>query len=459
VLVTGTNSRWNNGGELYVGEDGKGASLTVANGGTVAAASITIGVSAGSSATLNIGRLGTNDTAGMITTPTIAFGAGTGTINFNQSDATTVSAAISGAGSLNQRGVGTTTLSGNNTYSGGTTINAGALQLGNGGTTGSLGVGAVTNNASLIVNRSDAFTLANTISGTGGFTQTGSGTTTLSGVNTYGGTTTVAGGTLQVANLANAGANSAIGTNATIILTNGGVFSYAGASNSAMNRTINLAGDGVFGVSNSTVAVTYSGAITNTGDFTKSGAGTLVLSASNRFSGTTTVSAGMLSLANTNALSASTLDYSSAGRISFSNLTGVKLGGLQGSTSLVLTNASGTAVALNVGGNSSNTTYSGILSGGGSLIKAGAGTLVLSGLNTYTGATTISNGAVRISTANGLGATNGGTTVIAGAALEVDGGITIAAEALTLNNNGISSGGALRNISGTNTYGGLGLTP
>ncbi|MFM7374985.1 MAG: autotransporter-associated beta strand repeat-containing protein, partial [Chthoniobacterales bacterium] len=60
-------------------------------------------------------------------TPTIAFGAGTGAINFNQSNSTTVSAAISGNGSVNQLGSGTTTLTGNNTYTGATTVKNGTL--------------------------------------------------------------------------------------------------------------------------------------------------------------------------------------------------------------------------------------------------------------------------------------------------------------------------------------------
>jgi len=71
--------------------------------------------------------LGTNDTAGTINAPTIAFGAGTGVINFNQSDSTTVSAAISGAGSVNQLGTGTTILSASNSYTGATTVAAGSM--------------------------------------------------------------------------------------------------------------------------------------------------------------------------------------------------------------------------------------------------------------------------------------------------------------------------------------------
>jgi len=388
---------------------------------------------------------------------------------------------------LTKDGAGTLTMGiATNSYGGATTVGGGVIQvtnLANAGANSSIGTNgtiiltnggtldyAGTTNSSMnrtislasgdggigVSNSAAAVTISGAISNTGNFVKSGAGTLILStATNSYGGTTTIAGGTIQVTNLANAGANSAIGTNGTLILSNGGVFSYAGASNSAMNRTINLAGNGVFGVSNSTAAVTNSGVITNTGNFTKSGAGTLILSGSNSFSGTTTVSAGVLSLANTNALSASTVDYSSAGSISFSNLTGATFGGLQGSTNLALTNLAGTAVALNVGGNNSSTTYSGALSGGGALNKVGTGTLALSGNSSFTGATTISNGAIRVSHANGLGATNGGTTVLAGAALELEGGITIGAEALTLTNNGISSGGSLRSISGANTYGGL----
>jgi fibronectin-binding autotransporter adhesin len=101
-------------------------------------------------------------------------------------------------------------------------------------------------------------------------------------------------------------------------------------------------------------------------------------------------------------------------------------------------------------------TYSGVISGvGTTLTKAGAGILTLSGGNSYTGVTAISAGALRAANVTALGTTAGGVTVASGAALELSGNIAIGAEDLTLNNAGISSGGALRNISGNNTYGGL----
>lgn len=75
------------------------------------------------------------------------------------------SAVLRGSVGLTTTTTDTVVLSGNNTYSGITTISSGTLQVGNGGTTGSLGSIAVTNNATLVVNRSNAYTLGNVISG------------------------------------------------------------------------------------------------------------------------------------------------------------------------------------------------------------------------------------------------------------------------------------------------------
>jgi autotransporter-associated beta strand protein len=116
---------------------------------------------------------------------------------FNRSDANTFAGAISGTGSVSQIGTGTTILTGDSTYTGGTTISAGTLQLGNGGTTGSI-IGNVTDNSTLAFNRSDTVTFPGTISGTGGVSQIGSGMTILNANNTYTGPTNVLVGTLVV---------------------------------------------------------------------------------------------------------------------------------------------------------------------------------------------------------------------------------------------------------------------
>ena len=133
VLVMGIGSAWNNlsaSNGIQVGVSGQGV-LTVADEAEVrlnsASPGLTLAQNAGSSGTLNIGRYGAQDAAGTISTPKIVFGDGTGTINFNQSTGTDISAPISGNGSVNQLGSGMTILSGNNTYTGTTTVVNGTL--------------------------------------------------------------------------------------------------------------------------------------------------------------------------------------------------------------------------------------------------------------------------------------------------------------------------------------------
>jgi outer membrane autotransporter protein len=112
---------------------------------------------------------------------------------------------VSGTGSLAQIGAGATVLTAANTYTGGTTISAGTLQLGNGGTSGSI-VGNVTDNGTLSFNRSDIVTFPGIVSGTGGVNQIGTGTTILDTVNPYTGPTNVSAGVLAVGDAAHASA-------------------------------------------------------------------------------------------------------------------------------------------------------------------------------------------------------------------------------------------------------------
>ena len=102
----------------------------------------------------------------------------------------TVSNNISGTGALTMFGaIGSLTLAGSNSYSGPTTIDSSyTLQIGTGSTNGTLGTGSVSNAGILSFNRSDLYTAANTISGTGAVRQIGSGTTILLGSNSYSGT-------------------------------------------------------------------------------------------------------------------------------------------------------------------------------------------------------------------------------------------------------------------------------
>ena len=117
---------------------------------------------------------------------------------------TTVAQVITGAGGLtvtdsSDSGAGKTILTGANTYTGGTTISSGTLQLGNGGTSGSI-MGGVADNGTLAFDRSDTATFAGVISGSGVVAQIGSGTTILTSDNSYSGGTTISAGTLQVGN-------------------------------------------------------------------------------------------------------------------------------------------------------------------------------------------------------------------------------------------------------------------
>src|SRR5207237_668291 len=125
-------------------------------------------------------QLGNGGTTGSIVGDVID----NGVLSFNRSDSVTFDGTISGSGSVNQIGTGTTILTGNSTYTGGTTISAGTLQLGNGGTTGSI-VGDVIDNGVLSFNRSDSVTFDGTISGSGSVNQIGTGTTIFTANNIY----------------------------------------------------------------------------------------------------------------------------------------------------------------------------------------------------------------------------------------------------------------------------------
>jgi outer membrane autotransporter protein len=236
--------------------------------------------------TINAGTLqiGNGGTSGSI----IGDVTNNGTLAFNRSDTMTFSGAISGAGSVTQAGSGTTVLTGANTYAGGTTIAAGTLQIGNGGTSGSI-IGDVTNNGTLAFDSSDTVIFPGVISGTGSVTQAGTGTTVLSGANTYGGGTTLASGTITVGN------NSALGTG-TLAMAAGTTLSFLNSANFTLTNPITISGDPAFTPPVNTTQ-TLAGVIADgsaPGTLAMNGAGTLVLSAINTYTGPTTVNSGTL---------------------------------------------------------------------------------------------------------------------------------------------------------------------
>jgi autotransporter-associated beta strand protein len=119
------------------------------------------------------------------------------------------------------------------------------------------------------------------------------------------------------------------------------------------------------------------------------------------------------------------------------------------------------SVTLTLSGNGTGiVTMSGVIAIGTgqrdyAITKTGTSTFSLSGANTYGGLTTISSGVLNIQNAFALGSTSSGTSVASGAALQLEGGISVGNETLALNGSGIASDGALRNISGNNSYAGV----
>ena len=131
----------------------------------------------------------------------------------------------------------------------------------------------------------------------------------------------------------------------------------------------------------------------------------MALTAANTFTGGTTISNGALLLSNANALQNSTVTLSNSNGLQFTSGIGTfNLGNLAGASNLSLLDAASAAVTLSVGSNNATPgAYPGIMSGsGGALTKVGTGTLQLNGANTYTGATTISNGTLKLGANNAI---------------------------------------------------------
>ncbi|PXN53576.1 fibronectin-binding autotransporter adhesin ShdA [Salmonella enterica] len=307
---------------------------------------------------------------------------------------------LSGSGSLVKTGTGELTLSGDNSYSGGTTITGGTLTADH---ADSLGSGDIDNSGVLKVGEGD---LENTLSGSGSLVKTGTGELTLSGVNDYSGGTTIIGGTLTAdhadslgsGDIDNSGVlqvgegelkNTLFGSGSLVKtgtgeLTLNGDNDYSGgttiddgvliADNADSLGTGAVANNGVLQVGEGELKNTLSG----TGSLVKIGTGELTLNGDNDYSGGTTITGGTLIAASVNALGSGDIDNSGV---------------------------------LQVGeGELKNTLF-----GSGSLVKTGTGELTLSGDNSYSGGTTISGGTLIAANVNALGSgdiDNSGTLIL-----------------------------------------------
>ena len=191
---------------VYFGsiEDGAGAVRVVKNAalahGLVLAADNTY--SGGTDLQAGVLQLGNGGTTGSAGTGPITTAANTRLV-VDRSAPLVMPNSISGGASLTHQGTGLLTLTGTNTHTGLNVINDGAaVSVGDGGTTGSIGTGNISNFGELRFNRSDTLTIGQSIADlpgdTGAVRQTGSGTTILTGTSLYYGPTTVEAGTLQV---------------------------------------------------------------------------------------------------------------------------------------------------------------------------------------------------------------------------------------------------------------------
>ena len=214
---------------------------TAINGGTVQVAADDNLGAATSGLSFDGGTLAT--TASFTTNRATTLNANGGTFDVAPTTTLAMTSAIGGAGALTKADAGTLVLTGTNTYSGGTTIASGILQLGDGGSTGSI-VGNVTDSGTLAFNRSDTMTFPGVISGSGAVSQIGSGATILTADNPYTGGTTINAGTLAVGDFAypsaalSGGGPIAVGAGGTLggygsvtgAVTNGGVIAPGSAT-------------------------------------------------------------------------------------------------------------------------------------------------------------------------------------------------------------------------------------
>ena len=301
----------------------------------------------------------------------------------------------SGTTSVTKTGSGTWALTGTNSYTGVTTIDAGILNassLANSGLSSS--IGASTNAAS------------NLVFGGGTFQYTGAGAVTTDRLFTIGD-----------ANGNSASLNASGGAVGTLSFANGGAIAF-GTSGA---HTLNLTGINT-GINTLSLAV---GDGTGATSLTKTGGGTWVLSGFSSYTGGTTLSSGLLQLNTSSALGSTSGALTVNGGVLNLNGQNIGAGNLTGSGGNIWNNGPSTSVTLTLGnGNNGGGNYSGVIAdnnGAGSgtvaLTKTGTGTITLSGANTYSGATAVNAGSLNAAANSALSSTSGITVNSSGTLL------------------------------------------
>jgi fibronectin-binding autotransporter adhesin len=484
----------NNGNTVYSGAFAGSGSLTKIGTGMLALIGISThtGGTTISGGTLQLGNGISGQDGSLSSVGTITDNA---VLVYNVAGSQTYTGVVSGTGSLTKNGAGTMTLTGTNSYSGGTVIAGGVLAVTNTGALSGYGLGSkvavvnggmlslsvggsgwtATNVGSLLFANSGGFTTGSflgidtTSAGTGGFsygspiggseglTKLGANTLTLSGSNTYTGGTVVAGGMVAVPN-ASALPNYSVASKVTV--NSGGMLSLSvggsGWTATSIGNLLSANGGGfapgsALGIDTSAASFCYTNSIAGNMGLTKLGPNTLTLTAANTFAGPTAVSGGTLDVANGKALQGSSLIAPTTGIISFDasvSPASFTFGGLTGSGNINLQNTAAAAIVLTVGGNNGNTTYSGALSGPGSLAKAGVGTLTLTGTSSFSGGITVGVGALNVASTGSLSTTNGSLYIGSGgpAAVSIreDAAVSVAGD---LDVNYLNTGGIASTLS------------
>lgn len=405
-----------------------GGVLILSGGGTLGAANAPLTVTGG---TLNLG--GTSQTVGTFTMDGGVVTGGSLAASVFDVRGGTIDASLIGNGTLVQSGLGTTILSGANSYTGGTIVMSGVLTLAGSGTLGAatgpvnlmggiLDLGGTTQTTGVLTldggalidsggqGRLDAAAfdvragaIDGVLGGAADLTKSGSGAVVLSAVNTYTGATTITGGALALAGPGAIAASSRVDIAANARL------DISGADAGASITRLSGAGAVLLGGRTLTLANasdTFSGVITGPGGLTIAG-GHETLTGANSYSGATTIAGpATLSLAGTGGVAFSgviangTFDISAtsagASAVSLSGAGRVVLGG----ETLTLTNASGR--------------FDGVISGAGGVTVQGGGE-VLTGANSYAGGTRITNAAVGVTADAALGAAHGQVILDGGA--------------------------------------------